>query len=194
MQVLKESNVEWCAIDHLGDTPFREYDVIFLDTFLDENLLLDVYAATNVMLLPYLNKEQISSGILADTLGAGRVAVATKFMYAVELLDPENQSKEGMILDERSRGILVDPGKPSVDQIAQALDCLVFNKEERLAMEKRAQERGHQMRWDNTAWELLQHIEFIAEQRERVTGRGLTFKREKPSPLAEKNRSLAISQ
>jgi len=194
MQVLKESEVKWCAIDHLGDTSFREYDVIFLDTFLDEELLLDVYAATNIMLLPYLNKEQISSGILADTLGAGRVAVATKFMYAVELLDPENQCKEGMILDERSRGILVDPGEPSVDQIAQALDCLVFNKEERLAMEKRAQERGHQMRWDNTAWELLQHIEFIAEQRERVTGRGLTFKREKPSPLAEKNRSLAPSQ
>jgi len=194
MQTLKDCKVKWCAIDQLGKMSFRDYDVIFLDTFLDETLLMDLYAATNIMLLPYLNKEQISSGILADTLGAGRVAVATKFMYAVELLDPENHCKEAIILDERSRGILVDPGEPSVEQIAQALDYLVFNQEARLAMEQRAQERGHQMRWDNTAWELLQHIEFISEQKERVTGRGITFKREKPSPLAEKNHSLAISQ
>jgi len=192
LRVLDESKVKWCAVDHLGDIDFNDYDVVFLDTFLDENLLIDLYAATNIMLLPYLNREQISSGILADTLGAGRVAVATKFMFAVELLDPQCHDEEAIILDANSRGILVDPGEPSVEQIAQALDYLVFNKEARLAMEARAHQRGHQMRWDNTAWELLQHIEFIAEQRERVTGRGITFTRQKRSGLAELNHSLLI--
>jgi len=184
LKALEDCGVRWCKTDHLGDVQFKNYDVVFLDTYLDEKLMMDLYAATNIMVLPYLNTEQISSGILADTLGAGRVAIATRFTYAIELLDPDNQNKEGLAIDPQARGILVDPGEPSIDQIARALDYLIFNKEARLAMEQNAQQRGHLMRWDNTAWELLQYIEFVTEQRERVTGRGTTFTREKPSSLA----------
>jgi len=48
-------------------------------------------------------------------------------------------------------------------------------------MEKRAHERGYQMRWHNSAWELLQYIQFVKEKQEIVTGRGIEFAREKPS-------------
>jgi hypothetical protein len=82
---------------------------------------------------------------------------------------------------------LVDPGEPSVEQIAQGLDYLVFNKDERLAMEKRAHERGYQMRWHNSAWELLQYIQFITEKREIVSGRGVEFTRERASILQKRN-------
>jgi len=160
--------------------------VVFLDTFIDENTLLKLYGATNVMILPYLNMQQISSGILADTLGAGRVAIATKFRYAVELIHSNKPCAEGIVLGRHARGILVDPGEPSVEQIAQALDYLVFNKDKRLAMEKQAHQRGYQMRWNNTAWALLQHIQFVREQKEIVTGRGITFVREKPSIFQKK--------
>jgi glycosyltransferase involved in cell wall biosynthesis len=185
--VLEDRKLKWCEVNQLGATDFGHYDVVFLDAFLEESILLKLYGATNVMVLPYLDMQQISSGILADTLGSGRVAIATKFMYALELLNPQNHDQEGVIIDPHARGVLVDPGEPSVEQIAQALDYVVFNRDERLEMEEHAHTRGHQMRWDNTAWQLLQYIEFIREKREIVTGRGMEFTREKPSMYEKRN-------
>jgi glycosyltransferase involved in cell wall biosynthesis len=180
-KALDESQIRWCRVKELGDFDFKEYDVVFLDTFLDESLLLKLYGATNVMLLPYLNMDQISSGILAETLGAGRVAVATKFRYAIELIHSNKRCPEGVVIGRHVRGILIDPGEGSVEQISRALDYLVFNRARRLQMEKQAHQRGYQMQWQNTAWALLQHIDFIRENKEIVTGRGIKFTREKAS-------------
>jgi len=127
--------------------------------------------------------QQISSGILADTVGAGRVAVTTKFRYALELLHSNKRCQPGLNIGKFARGILVDPGEPSVEQIAKALDYLVFNKQKRLMMEKQAHQRGYQMRWDNSAWALLQYIDFVRDQKHIITGRGVTFTREKTSTL-----------
>jgi glycosyltransferase involved in cell wall biosynthesis len=186
-KALEESKLRWCKIKDLTGIDFGKYDVVFLDIFLDEKILLQLYGATNIMLLPYLDMQQISSGILADTLGAGRVAIATKFRYALELIHSNEKCPAGLILGRHTRGILVDPGEPSVEQIAEALDYLVFNKDRRLIMEKQAHQRGYQMRWQNTAWALLQHIEFVREEKEIITGRGITFKREKPSMFEKKD-------
>jgi hypothetical protein len=139
--------------------------------------------ATNAMLLPYLNMQQISSGILADTLGSGRVAITTKFRYAQELLLSNRPCPEGLIIGRYARGILVDSGEPSIEQMAQAIDFLVFNERKRLRMERQAHQRGYQMRWNNSAWALLQFVDFIREEKEIVTGRGPKFVREKPSRL-----------
>jgi len=182
-EAIERAHVKSCTVKELGGANFDEYDVVFLDTFLDENTLLRLYGATNVMLLPYLNMQQISSGVLADTLGAGRVAVTTKFRYARELIHSNNPCPEGLIIGRYARGILVDPGEPSVEQIAQALDFLVFNEHKRLMMEKQAHQRGYQMRWYNSAWALLQYIDFIRDDKETITGRGPKFTREKPSRL-----------
>ena len=182
-QALEQAKVKWCKVKELGGTNFDEYDVVFLDTFLDENTLLKLYGATNAMLLPYLNMQQISSGILADTLGAGRAAITTKFRYAKELIHSNKPCPEGLIIGRYARGILVDPGEPSVEQIAQALDFLVFNENGRLMMERQAHQRGYQMRWNNSAWALLQYVDFIREAKEIITGRGIKFTREKPSRL-----------
>ena len=185
-KALEESKLRWCRVKEIRSTDFDNNDIIFLDAFLDDNSLLKLYRATNVMILPYLNMQQISSGILADTLGAGRIAIATKFRYAVELIHSNKECPNGLIIARYTRGILVDPGEPSVEQIAQALDYLVFNKYKRLRMEKQAHQRGYQMRWQNAAWVLLQHTEFIREGKEIVTGRGIEFKREKPSRFSRK--------
>jgi glycosyltransferase involved in cell wall biosynthesis len=190
-RLLNDCALRWCEIDSLAEVTFEDHDVVFLDTFLDETLLLELYAATNLILLPYLNKDQISSGILADALGAGRVTIATKFTYAVELLNPKSLQREGVVIDPPARGVLVDLGEPSVHQISQALDYFVFNEEERLAMEARAHERGHRMRWDTTAWELIQHIAFLVE-RQRVTGKDIALVREKPSLFTSLNGSTAV--
>ena len=182
-KALKDSNVSWCTVKDLQGVDFSKYDVVFLDAFLDETLLLKLYAATNMMILPYLNMQQMSSGILADTVGSGRAAVTTKFQYARELINSNKKCYPGLVMGRHARGILVDPGEDSVGQIAQAVDYLVFNQKARLRMEKQAHQRGFQMRWDNSAWSLLQHIEFIGDQKEKVVGRGVTFDREKQSLL-----------
>jgi glycosyltransferase involved in cell wall biosynthesis len=178
---LEESKIRWCKVNSLMNIDFNKFDVIFLDTFIDEKMLLELYGATNVMLLPYLNMQQISSGILADTLGSGRVAIATKFRYAMELIHSNKDCQPGLVIGRHARGILIDPGQESIDQIAEGLDYLVFNQSQRLLMEKQAHQRGYQMSWDNTAWALLQHIEFLNEEYKIHTGRGLKFKREKSS-------------
>ena len=180
-KALEESKLKWCKVEKLGGVDFRKHDVVFLDTFLDESTFLELYGATNVMVLPYLNMFQISSGILADTLGSSRVAIATKFRCALELIHSNKPCPSGLVIGRYARGILVDPREASVEQIAGALDFLVFNQSERLAMEKEAHQRGFQMQWNNSAWALLQHIRYVMEERELVTGRAEKFSREKTS-------------
>ena len=81
----------------------------------------------------------------------------------------------------------------SVEQTAQALDYLVFNPGKRIAMEKRTHRRGYQMRWDNTAWAMLQYILFLEDEIHTSTGRGIAFQREKESPYAKMNDKITVS-
>jgi glycosyltransferase involved in cell wall biosynthesis len=178
---LEETKLRWCKVNSLHDVEFDKFDVVFLDAFIEEKMLLELYGAANVVLLPYLNMQQISSGILADTLGSGRIAIATKFRYALELIHSNRKSPPGIVMGRHARGILIDSGLGGVEQIAEALDYLVFNGSKRLLMEKQAHQRGYQMSWENTAWGLLQHIDFLSEENQIQTGRGLKFNREKPS-------------
>jgi glycosyltransferase involved in cell wall biosynthesis len=180
-EALEESRLKWCKAKELGRVNFGQHDVVFLDAFLDESTFLELYGATNVMVLPYLNMFQTSSGILADTLGSSRVAIATKFRCALELIHSNKPCPSGLVVGRYARGILVDPGEASVEQIARALDFLAFNQRKRLAMEKEAHQRGFQMQWNNSAWALLQHIKFVKEERELLTGRAEKFTRERKS-------------
>ena len=77
--------------------------------------------------------------------------------------------------------VAVDPREASVEQIARALDFLIFHQKDRLEMEKEAHQRGFQMQWNNVAWALLQHIKFIREENELVIGRAEKFTRDKAS-------------
>ena len=189
---LSEADLRCCRVDSYKNVDWYNNDIVFLDTFLDESALLKFYGATNVMILPYLNMEQISSGILADTIGSGRVAIATKFRYALELIYSNKTCPKGLKIGRFARGILVDPGDEAVEQIAQALDFLVFEKDKRIQMEKQAHQRGYQMRWANSAWALIQYIEFVSENREIMTGRGIKFLREKDSKLLLRKKRLSV--
>lgn len=189
-KAIEEAEVSHCKVTNMDGDKHGNCELVFLDTFLEESVLMKFYGATNVMLLPYLNMQQISSGILADTVGSGRVGIATKFRYAVELLAPEGCKEEGLFIDSHGRGILVDPEDNAIEQIAQALDFLVFNRNKRLAMETRTHRRGYQMRWDNTAWAILQYVQFVAEQKDIITGRGIEYVRKKESNYEKLNRQV----
>ena len=180
---LENAGVRWCKSTNIESVDWERNDIVFLDMFLSESQWLKFYGATNVMILPYLNMEQISSGILADTVGSGRVAISTKFRYALELIYSNKNCPEGLVIGRYARGVLVDDCDRSINQIAKALDFLVFEKDKRLHMEKQAHQRGYQMRWSNSAWALVQYIDFVSEGKEITTGRGVRFFREKPSKL-----------
>jgi glycosyltransferase involved in cell wall biosynthesis len=181
-ETLADSGLRYCEVEGLRGVDWGEYDVCFLEAYLNEDLLRALYGATNTMILAYLNPEQVSSGILADTIGSGRVPISSKTMFAKELLGVESDDT-GAILT--SRGVLVDPAEPSVDQIAQGLDYLVFNEKERFEMEQNARTRGYEMRWDNSAWKLMQLIGAIEEDKSIVTGRGREFTRQRESQLQQ---------
>jgi len=183
---LDKTDLRWCRTDTLKNIDWHKQDVVLFDVFLDEDTLLKMYGITNCMIVPYLNMEQISSGVLADAVGTGRVAITTKFRYALELIYSNKRCPPGLVIGRFARGILVDAGEDSIEQIARGLDYVVFEKEERLYMERQAHQRGYQMLWANSAWALLQYIQFINDEKEITTGRGIKFLRERPSRLQRK--------
>jgi glycosyltransferase involved in cell wall biosynthesis len=184
-EALGQSELRWCKVENLAGVDFRAHDVVFLDAFLDEVSFLEIYGAANVVVLPYLDPSQISSGILAETLGCGRIAISTKFRCALELIHSNKPCPGGVVIGRYARGILVDPGEDSVEQMARALDLVVFNEDLRLRMEKEAHQRGYQMGWHNSAWALLQQVGYVSDKKEMAAGRGPRFLREKPSVLSE---------
>jgi len=70
-------------------------NVLFIDEYLDEGKLIDYLKMADIYLMPYLTKEQVSSGTLAYAMTTGSCIVSTPFIYAKELLD-------------RNRGFFID--------------------------------------------------------------------------------------
>src|SRR6266540_502818 len=109
-----------------------EENVLFYDQFVTLKDLKEFIGAANVYITPYLDPEQVVSGTLAYTVGAGKAVISTPYRYAKELL------AEG-------RGALVPfrDAKAISEQILFMLD----NEAERNAMRKRAYLYGRNMIW-----------------------------------------------
>lgn len=113
-----------------------EKNVLFLNQFVQLKDLKEFIGAADIYITPYLGKEQIVSGTLAYTVGAGKAVISTPYRYAEELL------AEG-------RGIIV----PFMDSkaISEKVLYLLENEAERNAMRKRAYLFGRDMVWSNVA-------------------------------------------
>ena len=111
-------------------------NVRFIDTYSDLDGISRAIAAADVCLLPYANREQITSGTLAYAFGNGKAVVATPFWHAEELL------AEG-------RGVLTPFG--DVEAMGVALRDLVLDSAARASMEERARARGQRMFWPEVA-------------------------------------------
>ena len=173
------------SIEQFKDLDKRALDVIFIDKFLDDSEFTHSYAASNVILLPYRNIGQASSGIGAEGLGAGRIVVTGKSLWARGLLTDKPTLESGIIgiNDSGSRGILVDLyGKgdqaiPSVDQMAAAIYWLATQEPKvRNAIEEEAFRKGYDLRWDAIAWNLLRNVGMIKDRKEISNGRGPQLK------------------
>ncbi len=125
-------------------------NVRFDSIYSDLDGITRALAAADILLLPYLNREQITSGTLAYAVGNGKAVVSTPFWHAEELLADE-------------RGVLT----PFGDQAAmgRVLCDLLMDKAGRTDMARRCQAYGSQMRWSNVAWSYARLFDVVAHQR-----------------------------
>ena len=135
-----------------------EQSVIFHDRFVSSEELNEFIGAADIYLTPYLNRNQIVSGTLAYTVGAGKAVISTPYWYAEELL------AEGC-------GIIVPFG--DAQRIATEVCALLANDVERHAMRKRAYLKGREMIWPTVA--SLYMKSFVRARDERLRKPRVTF-------------------
>ena len=111
-------------------------NVLFCDEFVTLKDLKEYIGAANIYVTPYLDPEQVVSGTLAYTVGAGKAVISTPYRYAKELLAD-------------GRGVLV-PFRDS-QAIADKILALLENEAEANAMRKRAYKYGRNMIWPAVA-------------------------------------------
>lgn len=121
-----------------------EENVIFHDRFVSIDELLEFIGAADIYITPYLNRDQITSGTLAYTVGAGKAVISTPYWYAEELLS-------------QGRGILVPFKDPQA--IAREINYLLENESERHAIRKRAYMYGRTMIWTEVACRFMNSFE-----------------------------------
>ena len=110
--------------------------VIFYNRFVSIEELIEFISAADIYITPYLTANQITSGTLAYTVGAGKAVISTPYWYAEEMLAEE-------------RGVLVPFHDPAA-MAAQVID-LLDNEPKRDAMRKRAYLFGRAMIWPQVA-------------------------------------------
>lgn len=128
-------------------------NLIFHDRFVEPDELLGYIAAADLYITPYLGREQIASGTLAYTVGAGKAVISTPYPYAAELLG------EG-------RGVLVPFGDSAA--IGERILHLLDHPAERRALQERAYRYGRRMIWPVVAWRYLQTFGDVLVERERA--------------------------
>lgn len=122
-----------------------EKNVIFHNKFVDLDILIKYIKTSTVYSIPYLNKEQITSGTLAYAIGSGAAVVSTPFWHAEELLAD-------------GRGIMV-PFKNS-KSLAQEINILLGDSEKRQKIRRKAYDYSRSMIWSEVA---KSHLKVIVE-------------------------------
>jgi glycosyltransferase involved in cell wall biosynthesis len=138
-------SLEWLA-EELG---VKEH-VIFDNRYVSPEDLREFISATDIYLTPYLNREQITSGTLAQVFGAGRAVVSTPYRHAQELL------KEG-------RGMLVPFARPGaiVTAVCEYLERPGFIQRTQLD----AWQAGREMIWPAVAARYLNTFREVSSER-----------------------------
>ncbi|MGI5915937.1 MAG: glycosyltransferase [Anaerolineae bacterium] len=126
--------------------------VIFMNRFISLEELVELIGAADIYLTPYLSPEQVVSGTLAYTVGAGKAVISTPYWYAQELLAD-------------GRGVIV-PFRDS-RAIADEVINLLTNETERHAMRKQAYLLGREMIWSEVA---KRYMESFGRAREQKRG------------------------
>jgi len=124
--------------------------VMFLDRYVNLDVLCDALRAADIYVTPYLNQEQIVSGTLAYAMGAGTAVISTPYWYAQEMLAD-------------GRGRLVPPR--DADAIAREVGELLKNDSLRQRVRRRAYRHTRRSVWKEVARQYLDLIAALRRQR-----------------------------
>ena len=143
--------------------------ITFKNQFVSDEILIQYLQSAKIYAVPYLEKEQITSGTLAYAIGAGSAIVSTSFWHAEEVLG------EG-------RGRLVPFNDPN--SMALEIIRLLENNQERDKMRLRAFQYGRSMVFNEVARGHLDLISEVLKLRRKIPG-DLTAARQEYKVLDE---------
>jgi glycosyltransferase involved in cell wall biosynthesis len=126
------------SLENLVDELSLRSCVELRSAFLNNDALDNLLATASIVVLPYDNCEQVTSGVLVEAVSAGRPIVATRFPHAVELLENEV-------------GILVPQRDPNA--IAQALRKVLTDSDLAEEMSRRTRVIAREIQWPVVARE-----------------------------------------
>lgn len=106
--------------------------VLFINRFVNEELVFQYLSACDLYITPYLNEAQITSGTLSYAIGAGAAVISTPYWHAQELLSD-------------GRGRLFD-FKDS-EQLSSIINELLDNPPLLQAMQQKALHYGQHLKW-----------------------------------------------
>jgi glycosyltransferase involved in cell wall biosynthesis len=127
-----------------------ESNVIFYNRFVSQEELIQFIGAADIYITPYNNEQQIVSGTLAYTVGAGKAVISTPYWYAEEMLAD-------------GRGVLTPFRDP--DAMAREVIELLDNEAMRHAMRKRAYMFGRAMIWSEVAHRYVESFDRARSER-----------------------------
>ncbi len=111
-------------------------NVRFVNRFLPENELINYLQATDIYIIPYPNREQISSGTLSYALSTGKAIVTTPFLQAEEVI---------------SNGAALKCEFKDPNSIFECVNTLLNDKEVYQRFSKMAYEYSRLMIWPHVA-------------------------------------------
>jgi len=159
--LLNDGETYRLSLEWLAQEKGVEGQVIFYNSFISLEKLVEFISAADIYITPYLNEAQITSGTLAYTLGAGKAIISTPYWYAEEML------AEG-------RGVIVPFRDPAA--LADHVINLLDNESERHAMRKRAYVFGREMIWPHVAKRYMESFESARAKRRHFTHPGFAVK------------------
>ena len=140
-------------------------NVIFVNRYLMENELVETIKASDLILLPYINPQQDSSGNLAYAIGLGSAVVATKFRGAKDLFTDKRGRPDGS-------GVMVDFKNSA--EIAKGLRNAFENHR---GLERKSYVKGVTMGWSVVGRELVNVLRDVVEERSGIESPEISFVR-----------------
>lgn len=127
-----------------------ETHVQFVDRYLTNRNLILHFLATDACVLPYLGRDQISSGVLSQAIGCGKAIISTPYLHAQDALSDE-------------RGLLVNFEDP--EDLTEKINLLVQNDGLRKEMEIRTYMYGRSITWREVARKYIQLCNLLFTKR-----------------------------